>query len=236
MAAVAKKRVLIVTMNIATVVSALTNFVRYLVGHPGVSSAVLLGLSTYAVLRYLNSPWRKLPPGPYGYPIIGNASKLSNTNWIIKACKKYGDIVYLGTSGPCLTAKIITERERFGVSNLEAAHISGSMYSVGSDTMVAALSWWTFAMVCFPEFQHHAQEELDSIAGRRRIPSFADLPRLKYLTAILREVIHWHPSLPLSVPHVADEDDWYEGMFIPKGTICFPNIFSLQPGHRDIRC
>ena len=28
----------------------------------------------------------------------------------------------------------------------------------------------------------------------------------------------------MGVPHVASADDWYEGMFIPKGTLCFQNM------------
>jgi len=90
--------------------------------------------------------------------------------------------------------------------------------------MSTVLRWWTFAMVCFPEAQHRAQEELDSVVGQGRIPSFTDVPHLTYVTAILREIVRWRPSLPLSLPHTAEEDDWYEGMFIPKGTICFPNV------------
>jgi cytochrome P450 len=27
------------------------------------------------------------------------------------------------------------------------------------------------------------------------------------------------------MPHVATEEDWYEGMYIPKGTICISNLW-----------
>ena len=36
------------------------------------SVGAILGLIVLYAARYLASPYRKLPPGPRGYPIIGN--------------------------------------------------------------------------------------------------------------------------------------------------------------------
>ncbi len=47
---------------------------------------------------------------------------------------------------------------------------------------------------------------------------------LPYIRAIVKEALRWSLTIPLSVPHVASADDWYEGMFIPKGTLCFQNM------------
>ena len=80
-------------------------------------------------------------------------------------------------------------------------------------------------MVAFPEVQCRAQAELDAVVGRNSPPTFDDAPRLPYVRAIIEEVLRWHPSVPLGIAHVATEDDWYEGMFIPKGSICMPNIW-----------
>jgi cytochrome P450 len=87
------------------------------------------------------------------------------------------------------------------------------------------LSWWALAMIAFPEVQRRAQAELDTIVGRDRLPTFADALRLPYVCAVIKEVLRWRPPLPLGVPHATTEDDWYEGMFIPKGTICLPNTW-----------
>jgi cytochrome P450 len=80
-------------------------------------------------------------------------------------------------------------------------------------------------MVAFPEVQRRAHAELDAVIGRDRLPTFADSSRLPYIHAIIKEVLRWRPTLPLGVPHTADVDDWYEGMFIPKGTVCIPNAW-----------
>ena len=80
------------------------------------------------------------------------------------------------------------------------------------------------AMVAFPETQKRAQAELDSVVGHSRIPSFSDLPSLPYLRAMVKEVLRWRSVLPVGIPHCSIEDDWYEGMFIPKGTMCLVNV------------
>jgi cytochrome P450 len=83
-------------------------------------------------------------------------------------------------------------------------------------------------MIAFPVVQRKAQAELDAVVGRNRLPTFADAPQLPYLNAVIKEVLRWCPSVPLGVPHVATQDDWYEGMFIPKGTVCIPNAWSCN--------
>ena len=103
----------------------------------------------------------------------------------------------------------------------DTTHLS----SAGAETTATTLYWWALAMIAFPEVQRRAQAELDAEVGRDRLPTYADAPRLPYVRAIIEEVQRWRPTLPLGVAHAATEDDWYEGMFIPKGTICIPNIW-----------
>jgi cytochrome P450 len=88
--------------------------------------------------------------------------------------------------------------------------------------------WWTLAMIAFPEAQRKAQAELDAVVGRARLPSFADAAHLPYMCAIAKEVLRWRPVAPLGIPHKATEDDWYEGMFIPKGATCLANIWQCN--------
>jgi len=80
-------------------------------------------------------------------------------------------------------------------------------------------------MIAFPEVQRRAQAELDNVIGRDRLPTFDDAPRLPYVCAVIREVLRWRPATPIGVPHAAIDDDWYEGMFIPKGTMCISNVW-----------
>jgi hypothetical protein len=50
---------------------------------------VVLGFVVFLMTRYVRSPWRSVPPGPWGFPIIGNAAKLQDKTWLFGPdCKK----------------------------------------------------------------------------------------------------------------------------------------------------
>ena len=100
--------------------------------------------------------------------------------------------------------------------------------AAGAETTATTLYWWALAMVAYPEVQKRAQAELDSAVGRSRVPTFSDAANLPYIQAIVKEVLRWRPALPLGLPHTSSEDDWYNGMFIPKGTLVLPNLWSCN--------
>jgi cytochrome P450 len=103
-------------------------------------------------------------------------------------------------------------------------HLSAAAF----ETTATTLRWWILAMIAFPEVQCRAQAELDAVVGRARLPTYADAPRLPYVRAIIKEVLRWRPIVRLGTPHKTAEDDWYEGMFIPKGSTCRGNIWQCN--------
>jgi|SRR5579863_10245582 len=52
----------------------------------------VLSLVVILAVRYASSPWRKIPPGPKGLPILGNALQFKDKRWMFeKDCKqKFG--------------------------------------------------------------------------------------------------------------------------------------------------
>jgi cytochrome P450 len=79
-------------------------------------------------------------------------------------------------------------------------------------------------MIAYPGAQNQAHAELDEMVGNARPPTFADIPSLPYIRAMVKETLRWSLTVPFGVPHAMTEDDWYEGMFIPKGTVCLQNM------------
>ncbi|KAH9054050.1 cytochrome P450 [Lactarius deliciosus] len=133
-----------------------------------------------------------------------------------------------GIDRPSFGATVIQNRSTHDLSEREQAWLVGTMLSAGGETTSTTLQWWVLAMLAYPEVQSRAHAELDEVVGGARPPTFADLPSLPYIRAMVKETLRWSPTIPLSMPHVSAEDDWYEGMFIPKGTICLQNMRTLN--------
>ena len=74
----------------------------------------------------------------------------------------------------------------------------------------------------YPEVQRQAQEELDMVVGPSRLPTYDDCEVLPYVNAVLMECMRWFPVVPLAIPHRLTTDDYYEGYFIPAGTVVIP--------------
>lgn len=74
--------------------------------------------------------------------------------------------------------------------------IAGSVYLGGSDTTVSAVTSFFLATLVYPEVQKRAQQELDRVVGRDRLPEFGDKAELPYLDAIMRECFRWLPIIP----------------------------------------
>ncbi|ORY58411.1 cytochrome P450 [Pseudomassariella vexata] len=84
-------------------------------------------------------------------------------------------------------------------------------------------------MMEYPEWQKKVQDEVDRVVGAERLPAFDDLPNLPVFRAVIKEGIRWRSIVAeIGVPHLLDEDDFYEGFFIPKGTMVYAN-YNLYP-------
>ncbi|KAF8629505.1 hypothetical protein AX17_005631 [Amanita inopinata Kibby_2008] len=105
---------------------------------------------------------------------------------------------------------------------------ANSMYAASIDTTITAVSHLLLAMMDYPEVLEKAQKEIDAVVGTDRLPTFEDRPMLPYVEAVMKEAWRWGVPVPLSLPHRLMEDDAYNGMHIPKGSLVFGNIWAIM--------
>ncbi|KAH6905145.1 cytochrome P450 98A3 [Coprinopsis sp. MPI-PUGE-AT-0042] len=108
-----------------------------------------------------------------------------------------------------------------------ARNIMLSAYSAGVETTYNSGKGLFLALAMYPDVQRRAQAELDAVIGPCQLPKASDLLNLPYFNAMTKELYRWHTVAPLAVPHVAREDDEYNGYFIPKGTAVFGNAWAI---------
>ncbi|KAF7790551.1 hypothetical protein EIP86_001507 [Pleurotus ostreatoroseus] len=96
-------------------------------------------------------------------------------------------------------------------------------------------------MIHYPEVMRRAQAQIDEVVGRDRLPSFSDREQLPYIEAMVKEVLRWRPVGPIGLPRQTAEDDYYNGYFIPKGTLILLNVWAMNrdptyfPDYDDFR-
>ncbi len=99
-------------------------------------------------------------------------------------------------------------------------------------------------MVIYPEVQQKAQEEIDRIVGRHRMPTFEDRAALpygfrslqgdftlayrctaRYLTKLFIKIELTCKLCEPGLPHMLKEDNIYNGVLIPAGSTIIANIW-----------
>jgi len=136
-----------------------------------------------------------------------------------------------GDQSLSLTRDFIEDGAKYGLSQEEAYWLSAAAFA-GGQAAIGVLAWWVMAMVLFPESQRRAQEEIDRVIGRKRLPTPEDLDNLPYMQAMIKESIRWRPIDPIGFPRRVSEDIEYQGHVIPKGTTMIANVWAM---HRETR-
>lgn len=72
------------------------------------------------------------------------------------------------------------------------------------------------------------QSELDSVVGPHRLVQEEDVPKLKYLHAVVNESMRLHPGVPFLLPHQSMQDCEMQGFHVPAGTRVLVNVFAIQ--------
>lgn len=104
------------------------------------------------------------------------------------------------------------------------------MLFAGTETQSTTLEWAMAHLLQHPDVMERAQAELDQVVGTHRVVEEADLERLPYLEAVIKEVSRLQPGAPLAVNHESCEPARVAGYNLPAKTRLIFNIHSI---HRD---
>jgi cytochrome P450 len=102
-----------------------------------------------------------------------------------------------GEPGGDMLATMMQSRTEDGQTLSETELVSEVYNVMGHDTTVCALMWTLILVALHPRVSGRLQEELDS-ALRGAAPTPADLPRLTYLDAVLKEAMRLCPPQSVS--------------------------------------
>ena len=100
-------------------------------------------------------------------------------------------------------------------------------------------------MTLYPDVQKRAQDEIDSVVGKYRLPAIMDQDELPYVSALIKEVLRFAPVAPLGtflrihypmrpfnehlgLPHRVMEEDIYMGCRIPQSATVVANIWQVS--------
>ncbi|KAI0698980.1 O-methylsterigmatocystin oxidoreductase [Cerioporus squamosus] len=108
------------------------------------------------------------------------------------------------------------------------SNVASVAFQAGSETTFSTITSAFLALSLHPEVLKKARAELDEVVGPDRLPDFSDRDSLVYVDAVIKEILRWHNSTPLSLPHCASEDDELHGHFIPAGTVLFANTWACM--------
>ncbi|KAK0475538.1 cytochrome P450 [Armillaria novae-zelandiae] len=119
-----------------------------------------------------------------------------------------------GTAHPSMATRGLEKQQELGFTDVETAYALSAPWSAGTGTTTATIQVFLLAMLHYP-------------ADQKRMPDFKDFDALPYIQAVIKETMRWRCIVPVSVPHAAMSDDVYNGMFIPKGSTVYANIYAM---------
>ncbi|CAE7065561.1 unnamed protein product, partial [Rhizoctonia solani] len=118
-----------------------------------------------------------------------------------------------GIAEPSFTSKLLQPENGKEIAREEEDNIkrvAASLYGAASDTTVSAVKTFFLAMTLYPDVQAKAYSEIASYLQtqpHKRFITMDDRLNLPYTSALVRELLRWHPVLTLVGHRSNGEDD-----------------------------
>ncbi|XP_058098045.1 geraniol 8-hydroxylase-like [Magnolia sinica] len=112
-------------------------------------------------------------------------------------------------------------------SRVDIKGMLSDMFVAGTDTSSSTVEWGMTEILRKPTVYKKILAELDEVVGRNRFVEEADIPKLTYFQAVVKEVFRLHPGVPLLIPRRTGEACEVCGYNVPKHTIVFVNVWGM---------
>jgi flavonoid 3'-monooxygenase len=108
-------------------------------------------------------------------------------------------------------------------------HLSQELLTAGTETSTSTIEWGIAELIRNPMVMKCAQTELETVIGTNRIVEEADLHKLTYVQAVVKEIFRLHPPGPLLLPHSSvDEVCQVAGYYdLPPRTKVLVNVWAM---------
>ncbi|MED6179928.1 hypothetical protein PIB30_005386 [Stylosanthes scabra] len=103
-----------------------------------------------------------------------------------------------------------------------------AMLIAGSETSATTMEWAVSLLLNNPQKMKKLQHEIQTHAGHDQLLNESNAAKIKYLQNVITETLRIYPVVPLLVPHESSTDCKVCGYDIPKGTMLFVNLWTLQ--------
>lgn len=113
-----------------------------------------------------------------------------------------------------------------GMTDEQLLYESFILFMAGHETTANALTWILFELTQHPEIVEKIRQETEAVLGDRD-PGFEDFKQLSYTAQVINEGMRKYPPAWVT-DRVAIEDDEFNGISIPKGTVVMPYIYGAH--------
>jgi cytochrome P450 len=118
-----------------------------------------------------------------------------------------------------------------GMTDQQVRDESLTIFLAGHETTANALTWTWYLLSQHPDVEAKLHEELDRVLKGKRLPTFEDVPSLRYTEMIFAESMRLYPPA-WAIGRLAVSDCEIGGYVIPTGSLVLLSPYVM---HRDER-
>eukprot|EP00252_Welwitschia_mirabilis_P000681 TRINITY_DN10656_c0_g1_i1.p1 TRINITY_DN10656_c0_g1~~TRINITY_DN10656_c0_g1_i1.p1 ORF type:complete len:521 (-),score=26.32 TRINITY_DN10656_c0_g1_i1:160-1656(-) len=105
--------------------------------------------------------------------------------------------------------------------------ILAETFNAGGSSVSSTVQWAMAELMKNPPMLHKATQEIDDQIGKQRRIEEDEAESLNYLRCVVKETLRFHPSVPILVPHRAEEDTDIGGYCIPENSQMIVNVWAI---------